>query len=62
MFTFRIYNKTKSNNFENLDLLLICTANDLSDSDFRKKFIMGMLIGREHNKRDKTDTYKTNEI
>ena len=30
----------------------IFTANDLSDSQFRKKFITGMLNGGEHNKRD----------
>ena len=30
---------------------LILAANDISDSDFYKKFIMGMLIGREQNKR-----------
>ena len=27
-------------------------ANDLSDSHFQKKFIMGFLIGKEHKKRD----------
>ena len=30
----------------------IFAANDLTESHFHKKFVMGMLIGREHNKRD----------
>ena len=30
----------------------IFAANDLSDTHSCKKFLMGMLIGREHNKRD----------
>ena len=30
----------------------IFAAIDLSDSHFSKKFIMGTLIGSEHNKRD----------
>ena len=44
----------------------IFTANDLSDSHFRKKFITGMLIGRRYKKKNKnknkTDTYKTKEM
>ena len=42
----------------------IFAANDLSGSHFHKKFIMGMLIGREHSKeiQNKTDTYKTKDI
>ena len=31
----------------------IFTANDLSDSHFRKKFITGMLIGRRYKKKIK---------
>ena len=30
----------------------IFATNDLSDCHFCKKYIMGILIGREHNKRD----------
>ena len=39
----------------------IFATNDLSDSHFHKKFIMGLLIGREHKKeiQNKADTYKT---
>ena len=61
MFTSRIYNKRK-HSFQNSKIWMfyfIFVANDLSGSHFHEKFIMGMLIGREHNKRD---TYKTKEI
>ena len=37
-------------------------ANDLSDSHFQKKFIMGFLIGKEHKKRDtKQNRYTQNK-
>ena len=40
----------------------IFAANDLSDSYFREKFIMSMLIGREHNKKDtKSNRYIQNK-
>ena len=54
MFTSRIYHKRKDS-FQNSKIWMfyfIFVANDLSGSHFHEKFIMGMLIGREHNKRD----------
>ena len=54
MFTSRIYNKTRSTHFENLDVFIFA-ENELSH--FRKKFIMGMLIGREYNKGMQIKTY-----
>ena len=39
----------------------IFAANDLSGSHFHKKFIMGMLIGREHCKEIQNKTYIQNK-
>ena len=40
----------------------IFDENDLSNSHFHKKFIMSLLIGREHNKRDtKLNRYTQNK-
>ena len=44
-----VYKKTKSNRFENSDVLLYFVANDLPDSHFQK-------VSREQNKKqNKTD-------
>ena len=52
MFTSNIYNKTKSTRFENLDVLIYFCCKWQSVSQKVHHAGMGMLIGREHNKRD----------
>ena len=51
MFTPGIYNKTKISKI--WMFCFIFAANDLSDSPLSIKVIMGTLIGREYNKKDK---------
>ena len=64
MSTSCIYNKTKVVISKIWMFYFIFATNDLSDSHFHKKFIVGLLIGREHKKeiQNKTKTYKTKEI